>query len=203
MEITAQEFDAKCKAFPPIDRETALKSVNWKPYWDFRRKQDCIGRAMARPLPGAAGTAFTRGQLQAGEKVISRVSPAIWTLLQAVESPILQMFEEAIATGESKFEWKEEQKWDACWIFTEDVRRLSSLMDLKGGKAVSDEARAAVRFDWDESQIEIVMAAILEQVFRHAETKVKYLKEAAERGDVRFFREQAAQPQATAASGGS
>ena len=160
--------------------------------WDkFYNRQHCIVRAAAKPLPGASGDAFISGPIRIADKVVKRITPCIWLLLQAVNSPILKMFEDAISTGKSNFDWKPPQMWDACWIFTEDSERLETLMESSGPAAISAEAKQVVGKTWEESQIEPIMGAIIEQVFRHAQTKVRYIKEATERGDVRFFREAA------------
>jgi len=42
---------------------------------------------------------------------------------------------------------------------------------------------------WDEAEIEPVMAAILEQFKRHIETKVRVISDMQKKGEISFFQE--------------
>ena len=165
----------------------------FKAFHAHRERQSCIGAAMAKPLPGAAGDAYTKGPVNAAGRKVNKVTCAIWALLQAVESPIIVMFQQAAKTGEAKAEWSESQKWDACWIFTESAHRLYDLLESDGPKAVQAECRSHV-MDWEQSEIDVVMTGIMEQIRRHSNTLVKHLTEAKEGGEINFFVERAETP---------
>ena len=188
-EFLSAASKGKDEALKFIESTTTREERN--EWHKFDTRQGAIVKAMAKPLPGAAGDAFISGPINIAGKAVKKITPAIWMLLQAINSPILRMFEEAVSSGASRVDWTEPQKWDACWIFTEDTRRLESLMESQGASAVSKEAKDVVSHDWEEAQIDLVMAAIVEQILRHAQTKVRYVKEASEKGDVRFFRDAA------------
>ena len=169
----------------------------FKAFHAHRERQSCISAAMAKPLPGAAGDAFTRGPVNAAGRKVNKVTPCIWNLLQAVESPIIKMFQQAAKSGEAKADWSEAQKWDACYIFTEDVRRMDALLESSGPEAVRKEAREKVKFDWEQSEIDVVMTGVMEQIRRHTNTLVKHVTEAKEGGEITFFEERAETPAST------
>jgi len=168
----------------------------FKAFHAHKARQSCIKAAMAKPLPGAAGDAYTKGPVHAAGKTVNKVTCATWALLQALESPIITMFQQAAKTGEAKADWAEQQKWDACWIFTQSAPRLYILLEEKGAEAVRSECRINV-MQWDQAEIDVIMAGIMEQVRRHSNTLVKHLTDAQEGGEISFFVERAEAPAKT------
>ncbi len=178
----------------PIPRDIAIGTVNTDLLFRFRGKQSCIEKAMARPLPGAAGKAFTTGAIKAAGKVVNRVVPAHFAILQAVNSPILVMIENAMTKKKSDVDFKPQEQWDICFIFTEDAEIVYTLLENDGAKSVQSASKKAVGMKWDAAAVNLVMLAVLEQVKRHIETTVKFAGEMESQGDISFFRERPESP---------
>ncbi len=197
LEINGQNVCELASENPSAAYDLVFKEVSarggFQAFHAHRARQSCIGAAMAKPLPGAAGDAYTRGPVNAAGRKVNKVTCAIWALLQAVESPIITMFQQAAKSGEAKADWSEPQKWDACWIFTESPMRLYNLLESDGPKAVQAECRSHV-MEWEQSEIDVVMTGVMEQIRRHSNTLVKHLTEAKEGGEISFFVERAEAP---------
>ena len=177
--------------YTPIDRDTALKSVNRELLGRFRQKNECDQRARSKPLPGSAGKAFTSGPINAGGKVVNRVVPAHFALLQALESPILKMIESAAADKEKKSEvdFKPREEWELCYVFTEDVEASYELLESKGVAELRKAIKKAA-MSWEGVATNLIMMAVVEQIKRHVETTVRFAAEMEKDGQVTFFREQ-------------
>lgn len=158
-------------------------------YLKFRGRQECARRAMAKPLPGPAASAFTKGAIEAGGKIVNRVVPAHFAVLQALNSPLLKLIENATTEKKSEVDFDDEQQWQICYIFTTDAKQLRSTLKSKGVEAIKKEAESACG-EWSAAEINFVMLAIVEQLKRHVETTVKFAAEMEANGDVHFFREQ-------------
>ena len=167
-----------------------------KPWFEFQGRQACIRRAQARPLPGASGVAFTSGPITVGTKTVNRVVPAHFAILQALDSPILKMIEDATTGGETKSNaiFKSNEIWEACYVFTEDVAALYSVLETKGAQCLRDAAKKAVGLNPDFPSPNLVMLAIIQQVKSHVETTVRFAAELKESGQTTFFQEQPETP---------
>ena len=174
---------------PVIDRETALKAVNWALLERHCKKQKSIATAKVVPLPGASGKAFTTGNIKAGGKIVFRAVPAHFAVLQALESPLLKMMENAMTKSEVKLDFKPSEQWEVCYVFTEDAEKVYDLLESEGVKAIKKVARKEVGMKWDAASVNLVMLAILEQIKRHVETTVKFAADMQEAAEVTFFQE--------------
>ena len=178
----------------PIPRDVALGSLNLNRFFEFKGRQSCIEKAMAKPLPGASFAAFTKGEIPAAGKVVNRVVPAHFAVLQALDSPLLKMIEQATTKQKADVDFTAEQRWQVCYVFTEDAKTVFKALKSKGADFIRQEAENAILEVWDEAQINLVMIAVLEQIKRHIQTTVKFAGEMKERGDVSFFQEQPESP---------
>jgi hypothetical protein len=173
-----------------IDRETALKAVNIDLLKSWRNKQTCIERAQSKPLPAAAGKAFTSGNIKACGKVVSRVAPVHFAILQALDSPLLKMIEQATTSSKNEVDFKASEQWDVCYVFTEDAEAVYTMLETDGVKAIRQAAKKAVGLKWDAAAVNLVMLAVLEQIKRHVQTTVRMASEMKDEGEVSFFQEQ-------------
>lgn len=169
--------------------EIACRAVNFKPWFEFKGRQECIKKAQAKPLPGAAEIAFTRGAIKAGGKIVNRVVPSHFAVLQAINSPLLSMIESAARDKSAKVDFSPESQWEICYIFTEDSKSVYRALKDKGADFVRDQALNVVGEGWDAAAVNLVMIAVIEQMKRHVETTIKFAAEMEASGDVSFFRE--------------
>ena len=179
----------------PIEqqRKIALDAISpesKRRFLEFHGRQRCIERAMAKPLPGASAAAFTKGEINAADKIVNRVVPAHFAVLQALDSPLLKMIEQATTKTKADVDFTAEQRWQVCYVFTEDAKTIYKALKSKGADFIREQSENVVMATWDEAQINLVMIAVLEQIKRHIQTTVKFAGEMKERGDVSFFQEQ-------------
>jgi hypothetical protein len=182
-----------CTATPPLPRDVCLRAVNLDPLKRFQERQRVASKAQARPLPGSSGKAFTSGPIRVGNVTVQRVVPAHFAILQALESPILKMIEDATQKdGEKKSEanFKAHQIWDACYVFTSDPQALYDALESKGASYISEQAKMAVGVNPDFPSTNLVMMAVIEQIKSHVETTVRFAAELKDSGQTSFFREQ-------------
>lgn len=171
-----------------------------EPFFQHLHRQECIRRAMAKPLPGASGAAFTTGAIKVAGKVVNRVVPTHFAALQALQSPLLAMMENATATTKAEVDFDDEQQWQICFVFTSDARELRKMLKSEGIDAIKVEAEKACS-DWSAAEINFVMLAVIEQLKRHVETTVKFAAEMEEKGDISFFLQPSQNPSTLPASG--
>ena len=179
-----------------IPREVVLQHVNRAKVFEFAGRLHYAERARRVPLPGAAGKAFTSGPIKAGMFTVSRIAPAHWALLQAVDSPLIKMYEglksATAENGEKKSnaDWTTADQWNACHIMTGDIEAIYETLETKGAAQVVKDARKSFGMNPDAAPaINPIIAAILEQMKRHIETIVQYAAEMESEGQVSFFLE--------------
>ena len=172
-----------------IPREIALGAVNIDRYAEWRGRQACIEKAQSKPLPGASGKAFASGPVRAAGKIVNRVVPSHFAVLQSLDSPLLSMIENAMGKKSVDVSFKPHEQWQICYVFTEDAEEVYTLLETEGAKAVAQAAKKAVGMGWEASAVNLVMLAVLEQIKRHVETTVKFAAEMEAQGDVSFFQE--------------
>ncbi len=168
----------------------AIRESGREKFFQFKGRQACILKAQAKPLPGAAGKAFTTGAIKAGGKIVNRVVPCHFAVLQALNSPLLTMIESAMTKKKVDVDFKPKEQWDICHVFTSDIEEIYELLEKDGAGAVSKIAKKEVGLKWEAASVNLVMLAVLEQVKRHIETVVRFATEMEENKDVSFFLEQ-------------
>ena len=160
-----------------------------KAFFEFKGRQSCIRQAQSKPLPGAAESAFTKGAIKAAGKTVNRVVPTHFAVLQALNSPLLAMIENATAEKKASVDFDDEQQWEICYVFTTDAKALRKTLKADGIDAVKKLAEATCG-DWSAAELNFVMLAVIEQLKRHVETTVKFAADMEASGDVSFFLEQ-------------
>jgi hypothetical protein len=173
-------------------------------FYRFRGRQECIRRALQKPLPGAAGDAFTVGTMHVNGKAIYEVRPTHIRILQALDSPLLKMAKEAEESKDKKAaaDFTESQQWEICFLFTERPKSLRILFDEQG---IAGFRRAAGEA-WEEksaAEINMTVTAAIVQYARHIRTTVEFAQEMEASGDKSFFQEIAEKVSKPAASAGS
>lgn len=166
---------------------SAMPESTRRGFFEFKGRQSCAKAAMARPLPGAAGLAFTKGAIKAGGKTVASVVPAHFAVLQALESPLLKMIENAMTQKSVNVDFKPKEQWEICYVFTADIEATYELLESDGVAAIRKVAKKAVGMTWDASSLNLVMLAVLEQVKRHAETLVRFAADMEATKEISFF----------------
>lgn len=189
MMIDEQSARKAVQTTPTVSREVALRAVNLDPFLKWKGRQACLAAAKAKPLPGAAGHAFTSGDIKIAGKVVHRCVPAHFAVLQAISSPLLVMMEEAASKKEVRMDFKPQEQWEMALVFTEDAEAMYDLLESEGVKAIKQKARKEIGMKWEPASVNLVIVAILEQIKRHVETTVKFSAEAEKDGQISFFRE--------------
>ncbi len=187
--IETEQIYRRLQEHPKVPRDQAVRCVNLEPFLLWKGRQSCIKAAQARPLPGAAGAAFTKGPIKAAGKTIAHVVPAHFAVLQALESPLLKMIENAMTQQSVSVDFKPKEQWEICYVFTSDIETVFDLLENDGVAAVKKTAKKVVGMGWEASALNLVMLAVLEQIKRHAETLVSFAGEVAEKGEISFFLE--------------
>jgi hypothetical protein len=182
--------EQKLKAATHISRDIALSIVNKAKWFEFKGRQNFIAQAQSKPLPGAAGKAFTSGAIKVGGRVINRVVPAHFAILQALDSPLLKMIESATTKNKVDVDFKANEQWEVCYVFTNDAETTYEILETEGVKAIKSEAKKGVGMKWEAAEVNLAMLAVIEQIKRHIQTTVKMAAEMEASGDVSFFQEQ-------------
>lgn len=159
-------------------------------YFEFRGRQECSRKAQARPLPGESAGAFLNGAIDVCGKKVFRFVPAHFMILQKIESPLLEMIAEVIATKKATRDLTQQEQSDLCLIFTSNPKELLLNVIEAGTKAkeyLQKRSLEEVSLVWEQYEIEFVVNGIFEQYVRHALTKSKVLSSESEKGEVRFF----------------
>jgi len=179
------------QAAPTISYEESLRVVNMDGWRDFKRKQSCAQKAMSKPLPGESRGAFLNGAINICGKSVHRIVPSDFIVLEALKSPILKMMEQATQSGEKKseMEWTAQEEFEICYIFTTDPKEVYRTLKSKGVDEIKRLAEETV-LEWDAEIPRFVTLAVIEQLKRHVETKVKIATEIQKEGEISFFREQ-------------
>jgi hypothetical protein len=168
--------------FEAVDRRGGHKAL-----LNHRSRQSCVREAMAVPLPGASENIF-KGPIKVGSRLVLPVVPIHFAVLQALESPLLQLISEA--TSNKKAELKnptQEQKWEICHVFTADAKQLFRQLKTQGAGFIREQSAEVVGMEWESAEIELAMPAIMEQLQRHIETTIRFATEMEASKQVRFF----------------
>lgn len=148
-----------------------------KPFFEFRGRQDCIRRAMSRPLPGAAGDAFLLGSVKLDEHTIYEVMPIHLKCLQAVNSPMLDLMTAAAEDGKSaKREFELDDEFQLCYIFTENPEVLYDTPKSKLVELIQNSAKSKFR-SASSALVNGICTAIVKQFERHIATSVRFSSE--------------------------
>lgn len=172
-----------------IDRQTALKHVNRAKAYELRGRQSVTASANSKPLPGPALEAFTSGPITVAGHTVEKVVACRFGILQAVDSPIILLIENAKRTESSKIEFTQQQMWDICYLFTNDAGTVFDAFEKGGKEWLQKESKKEVGLKWEFHEVDLVMMAVMEQLKRHVETFVKFVAEIEEKGQITFFRE--------------
>lgn len=173
---------------PKISRADALKAVNIPLYLNWRGRQACLAKAAATPLPGSLLGAFMDGAIKIRDKEVCRIVPAHFFILQKIDSKLLKLISMAQAERTAAVEMTAHEEWDICYIFTNDPKKVFELVREGGVEALRKESQN-IATDWEPELIEGVILAVIEQMKRHVETKVKLLSDLKDSGSLTFFRE--------------
>jgi hypothetical protein len=161
-------------------------------YLLYRGRQKCIEMAQSKALPGESRGAFLNNTIKVADKIVHRIVPRHFVILTALDSPMLKMMEQVTAENKSEAEWTAQQEWEVCYIFTHEPKEVFQIFKAKGADEIKRLAEDEVG-DWDAAVVRFVTVAVLEQLKRHVETKVKIATELEKTGDISFFRERPAQ----------
>lgn len=171
-------------------------------YFLFRGKQACIEKARSKALPGESRGAFLNDKIKVCDKIVHRIVPRHFVVLTALDSPLLKMMEQATEEKKSDADWNPQQEWEVCYLFTHEPKEVFQTFKLKGVDEIRQLAEDEVG-EWDAAVVRFVTLAVLEQLKRHIETKVKIASELERDGEISFFRERPAQAEKSAESAGS
>lgn len=175
----------------PVDFKTALSRTNLRPWQDFKHRQNCAQAAASKPLPGESRGAFLNGAIKVADKSVHRIVPSDFVVLEALNSPLLKMMEQSTQSEEkrSELEFKTEQEWEICYVFTTDAKSVYRFLKDKGVEELRKVAHESV-MDWDAEIVRFVTLAVIEQLKRHVETKVKLATDLQKEGEISFFQVQ-------------
>ena len=160
----------------------------FKAFHAHRARQSCIEAAQRTPLPGPAGDAFTTGAMTVNGRRVYQVVPTHFRCLQAVESPLLKLYEQAAGSGAAKKDFSESAEWEVCYIFTTPPRELRKLLESKGAVALKEAAEELVADKWTGAEINTTVLAAVAQIAEHHKTTVSFEAEAESCGTT-FFQE--------------
>ena len=161
-----------------------------KSFFEFKGRQQCIRKAMAKPLPGAAGDAFLRGSVKIDDRIIYEVMPIHHKALQAVNSPLLQLVGGAIESEEKKaaLDIEPEDEMRICYIFTEHPKALYQVP--KTELAAHIKAKAQELFEASSSaEINSICNAVIAQFHRHIKACVRRNAQLEGQVESSFFQE--------------
>jgi hypothetical protein len=165
------------------------------PFFAYKGRQDCIRKAMQKPLPGAAGDAMLAQTLTVDGAKIYEVVPTHIKCLQALDSPLLKMGEMAVESAEKKANWDftEEQQWEICYLFTTEPKKLRQYLKDLGAEFL----RKSAEENWDGKEaalIQMTVTGAIVQYARHVQTTVKFASEMEAGGAKSFFQELTGKP---------
>jgi hypothetical protein len=167
----------------------AIGERGHRAFFEFKGRQSCIEKAQAKPLPGASANVFIKGATTVGDVVVREVVPIHIACLQAVDSPLLKLVQNAAnQTGEKANEnFSEEAQWEICYIFTQNPKELRKILKDGGADAIKKLAEETIDCNWTAAKINSVILAVIEQFHRHIQTTVKFAAEVEGQGDKSFF----------------
>lgn len=166
----------------------AIGESGRRAFFEFKGRQSCIKAAQAKPLPGASANAIIKGATKVAEEVVREVLPIHIACLQAVDSPLLKLVNNAIESAEKKsnVDFSESAQWELCYIFTQEPRALRTLLKEEGVSALQSKSEAKCS-EWNAAKCNTVILAIIEQFHRHVQTTVRFSNEVEGQVDARFF----------------
>lgn len=148
---------------------------------NHRARQSCIGKAMAKPLPGAAEDAFLKGAVSVGGYTIYEVMPIHLKCLQVVDSPILKgepvASEDGLSVTVKMPEFEFQDEWNLCFIFTHDPEvlydtpksKLKELIEGEGKRFFKPSKTNVV----NSATVNGICSAIMKQLERHHSTVLR------------------------------
>jgi hypothetical protein len=162
--------------FKEVERRGGLKAPR-----EFFARQSCIGKAMAKPLPGAAEDAFLKGAVSVGGYTIYEVMPIHLKCLQVVDSPILKgepvASEDGLSVTVKMPEFEFQDEWNLCFIFTHDPEvlydtpksKLKELIEGEGKRLFKPSKTNVV----NSATVNGICSAIMKQLERHHSTVLR------------------------------
>lgn len=153
-------------------------------------------RAAATPLPGPLANAFGPGTIEVCGVKVRKFMAADWEIFQMIKSPVLDMVLEwekpegardAITSSNT-------QEWEMVYQFTHSCAEVYALVE-KDREAFHKLCVEQVGLNEAfADKLSPIIAAVMEQFKRHVETRVKFMAEAKEQGEITFFRDTKASP---------
>lgn len=157
---------------------------------EYRIEAIANGRAAASPFPGATADAFIApAAIKVGEFTVRKLVLADWVIFQKLDSPLMRMWLELQKPVEQQEEiqFTDEEGWMICWQFTTPVREAENIALNEGRDGVLERAKKEFYYDGGEANDTLILAA-LEQFKRHVLTRLKYVTEKKDSGEITFFR---------------
>lgn len=169
--------------------EQAVGRAGYERFLLHKGRQSCIKKAMSKPLPGASGDTFIKGNTTVGDVTVREVLPIHIACLQAVESPLLTLVNNAIQSEEKKaaIDFNEQQQFEICYLFTTEPKQLRKTLKESGAESIKKLSDETV-CDWTAAKINMVILAVVEQFHRHIQTSAKFAAQVEAQGDEHFFR---------------
>lgn len=152
-------------------------------------RQMASRRANAEPLPGPLADTFCKSGIEIGPYFVRKFVARDFVILKAIDSPLHRMILELSNENREDINYTDEESWDICWQFTNTVSNVKEVF-AKGKESL--RKLSEVEFgDNEESAayIQLIVAAVMEQLKRHASTMVKHAAEVKEKGEITFFRD--------------
>ena len=186
-----QQFYEAAKAGKGIEYIESTITPAQREEWDaWKKRQAAIPVAMCKPLPGAAGDAFTKGTMRVNGRVIYHVVPVHFRALQAVDSPLLKLYARANSTdGKAHEEFGESAEWEICYIFTTPPKQLRKMLEDGGAEAIKKAAEETIDGEWTGAEINVTVLGAVAQIHEHAKTTVAFEAEAEATSNSSFFQE--------------
>jgi len=152
-------------------------------------RTEATKRANADPLPGPAGDAFAlHGEIAVGPHSVRRVVASDWKILKALDSPIVRMLLELRQNPSSVAEVSvsAEEDWEIAYQFTRPIAESKSLI-AKGRDEYRKVAECEIGDQIDEPTINVIRAAVLEQIRRSFLSAISYQQKIDNGGETTFF----------------
>lgn len=189
----------------PIDLSLAIEAA--RKLAESEQGQDHVlgkmaaGRANVEPLPGSLSHAFGPSAIDVSGISVRKVTGADWEIWHILKSHVLELFKELEKPVEQMDEVKSSplQDMQLIYQFTRPCKEVYALA-CKGKDAFDAAVMESIGFD-DEftSHSQALLFAIMEQIQRHQLTKLKFIGELKEGGEVSFLSNPPAQPKTASA----
>lgn len=172
----------------PITGEQIVEIIGADKLAEHSLKSMAAGRASATPLPGPLASAFTAGDIKAGEYSVRRIVLADWRIFDIVDSPLVRMMLELQKPEKEQEQVVTTADEDAmlCYQFTRPAREVYERL-TKDGKAVVIEQAKDIFLFGDGDSTTVITNAIMEQFGRHMKTRLEYATQQKESGEISFL----------------